>query len=380
MPDSYLVHVAGAMRSYYKDFSKYAKGRVPTQKVAWVTSFTPVEILDALDIEYIYPESYAAVIAASGLEQPLLEESARQHLSCDCCSYSCCFEGCVETEKGPRGVPPMPDVLIATNNQCNTLPAWWSILAKRYGVPLIVLDYPGEFTDEKIARPYVEKQHKEFVKKMEELSGNKLDESVLAKRIENSINSVAAWKRVCACLKDREVPPTLLFDNINFLITARCKEETALIYNLMADEMEMYPECDKSLTPLFWIGYPLWYHKDRYLTEVMDGFRVCGSNYITWWNLDYEGGTVWDMLFGAYNNTFLNLSQKTKTERLSALVEASGAKCAVTCRNKSCKCDYVSAKNVGIPQAELEVDMIDREYLDVERAGKLMAILKETVI
>jgi hypothetical protein len=78
MPDSYLVHVAGAMRSYYKDFSKYAKGREPSQKVAWVTSFTPIEILDALDIEYIYPESYSAVIAASGLEQPLLEESTRQ--------------------------------------------------------------------------------------------------------------------------------------------------------------------------------------------------------------------------------------------------------------------------------------------------------------
>ncbi|MDO4877166.1 MAG: 2-hydroxyacyl-CoA dehydratase family protein [Oscillospiraceae bacterium] len=380
MPDSYLVHVAGAMRSYYKDFSKYAKGREPSQKVAWVTSFTPIEILDALDIEYIYPESYSAVIAASGLEQPLLEESTRQHLSCDCCSYSCCFEGCVETGKGPRGVPPKPDVLIATNNQCNTLPGWWSILAKRYNVPLIILDYPGEFTEDPIARAYVEKQHKDLVLKMEELSGNKLDEDELAKRVENSIASVAAWKRVCACLKDREVPPTLLFDNINFLITARCKEETALIYNLMADEMETYPECDKSLTPLFWIGYPLWYHKDRYLTEIMDGFRVCGSNYITWWNLDYEGDTVWDKLFSAYNATFLNLSQKTKTDRLSALISASGAKCAVTCRNKSCKCDYVSARNVGIPQAELEVDRIDREYLDVERAGKLMAILKETVI
>ena len=93
-----------------------------------------------------------------------------------------------------------------------------------------------------------------------------------------------------------------------------------------------------------------------------------------------EGDTVWDKLFSAYNATFLNLSQKTKTDRLSALISASGAKCAVTCRNKSCKCDYVSARNVGIPQAELEVDMIDREYLDVERAGKLMAILKETVI
>ena len=164
------------MRSYYKDFSKYAKGREPSQKVAWVTSFTPIEILDALDIEYIYPESYSAVIAASGLEQPLLEESTRQHLSCDCCSYSCCFEGCVETGKGPRGVPPKPDVLIATNNQCNTLPGWWSILAKRYNVPLIILDYPGEFTEDPIARAYVEKQHKDLVLKMEELSGNKLDE------------------------------------------------------------------------------------------------------------------------------------------------------------------------------------------------------------
>ena len=61
------------------------------------------------------------------------------------------------------------------------------------------------------------------------------------------------------------------------------------------------------------------------------------------------------------------------------MITASGAKCAVTCRNKSCKCDYVSAKNIGIPQAELEVDMIDRGFLDVERARALMAVLKETI-
>ena len=55
MADSYLKYVASSMRSYYKDFSKYAKGRAPECKVAWVTSFTPVEILDCLGIEYIYP-------------------------------------------------------------------------------------------------------------------------------------------------------------------------------------------------------------------------------------------------------------------------------------------------------------------------------------
>ena len=77
------------MREYYKYFSKYARGKSPDKKVAWITAFTPVEILEALDIVYYYPESYAAVIAASGKEQDLLVESERQYLSRNCCSYSC---------------------------------------------------------------------------------------------------------------------------------------------------------------------------------------------------------------------------------------------------------------------------------------------------
>ena len=367
------------MRSYYKDFSKYAKGREPEQKVAWVTSFTPIEILDALGIEYIYPESYAAVIAASGKEQAMLEEAESQGMSCNCCSYSCCFEGCITTESGPRGVPPKPDVLIATNNQCNTLPGWWSTLSRKYNVPLIILDYPGEFASEEIAAEYVKSQHMNLIQKLEDLTGNELDLEVLKETIKRSQASVAAWKRVIACFKEKDIPPTLLFDNINFLITARCKEDTATIYNLMADELEQSPDKDPSLIPLFWIGYPLWYHPERYLSEVTEGFAIVGSNYINWWNLDYSGLDVWDSLFTAYNYTFLNLKQETKTARLSVLIKASGAKCAISCRNKSCKCDYVSAKDVGIIQTELEIDMIDREFLDLDRAKKLVAVMKESL-
>ena len=379
MTDSYLKYVASSMRSYYKDFSKYAKGRAPECKIAWVTSFTPVEILDCLGIEYIYPESYAAVIAASGKEQTLLEESDRQGLSLNCCSYSCCFEGCLATESGPRGLPPKPDVLIATNNQCNTLPGWWNTLAKKYNVPLIILDYPGEFTSPEIAASYVKEQHQEFISRMEELSGNKLDMDDLKAAIGRSKASVEAWKRVISCFKDKDIPPTLLFDNINFLITARCKEDTATIYNLMADELAQSPDKDPSLTPLFWIGYPLWYHPDRYLSEVTECFAIVGSNYINWWNLDYSGSDVWESLFNAYNYTFLNLKQETKTARLQALIESSGAKCAISCRNKSCKCDFVSAKDVGIVQTELEIDMIDREFLDLDRAKSLVAVMKESL-
>ena len=370
---------AELMREYYKYFSKYAKGKETDKKVAWVTAFTPVEILEALDIYYYYPESYAAVIAASGKEQELLEESERQFLSRDCCSYSCCIEGCVQTEEGPRGIPPKPDVLIATNNQCNTLPNWWNILAERYQVPLIVIDYPGENVDRETAYQYVTAQHKKLISQMELLSGNTLDMVSLEKILDNSEKSVAAWNKVIGYINRKQVNVTMLFDDISYLITARCKSKTSVLYEMMAEKYADFPNVEHEDVPIFWLGYPLWYHKDRYLSEDLSGYRIAGSNYITWWSLDYSGKDYMEKLFCAYNYTFLNLSQKTRTKKLKELIEDSNAVCTVTLRNKSCKCDFVSARDIGIPQAELEIDMIDRKFLDTDKAARVIDLLKDTV-
>lgn len=370
---------AKLMREYYRDFSKYAKGRPPVRKVAWVTAFTPVEILEALDIEYIYPESYAAVIAASGKEQAFLEESEHRSLCLDCCSYSCCIEGSLVLESGPRGVPPRPDILIATNNQCNTLPAWWNLLARRYQVPLIVLDYPGENADRDQAYAYVTEQHRNLIVRMEKLSGNKLDPDRLAALLQNSADSVEAWKQLAGLLPSRDISPTLLFDGISHLITSRCKPETAQLYRTMTEELEQLPAADTSKIPLFWLGYPLWYHDQRYLPELLEGCRICGSNYITWWSLDYSGDSPMERLFQAYNYTFLNLTPATKRDRLGECIRRSGAMGAVSLHNKSCKCDFVSARNIGVPSVELEIDMIDREFLDVERAKERIAALLEII-
>ena len=367
------------MREYYKYFSKYAKGKTPDKKIAWVTAFTPVEILEALDIAYYYPESYAAVIAASGKEQELLSESDNQFLSRDCCTYSCCIEGCLSLEEGPRGIPPKPDILIATNNQCNTLPTWWNLLAVRYNIPLIVLDYPGENVNYEIAREYVDSQHKDLINKLENFSSNTLDIDNLNELIENSAKSVDAWNKIIPFLKTRDIKPTILFDDINYLITARCKEQTSELYSMIANEMEERPLAISDAIPAFWLGYPLWYHEDRYLTEQLADFRIIGSNYITWWSLDYKGEDAFEKLFNAYNYTFLNLSQETRNEKLRKIIDESGAVCAITLHNKSCKCDFVSGKNVGIPQVELEIDMIDREFLNTSKAKAQLELLKETV-
>ena len=367
------------MREYYTWFSKYAKGKRPEKKVAWVTAFTPVEILEALDMLYYYPESYAAVIAASEKEQDLLNESERQYLSRDCCSYSCCIEGCLQLENGPRGILPVPDILIATNNHCNTLPNWWNILAERYQVPLIVIDYPGDIMDQESAFDYVDKQHKKLIKDLETLTGKTMDYDKLRNMIANSQNSVSAWNSVISCLPVYEISPTDLFDGISFLITSRCKEATAELYRLMYEKLKEKPAAAKDQIPVFWLGYPLWYHPQRYLQEVLTGYRIAGSNYITWWSIDYFGNDSFERLFHAYNYTFLNLSQENRNKRLEAFISESGAVCAITLHNKSCKCDFVSAKNISIPQVEIEIDMIDRQFLDISKVKKQMDIQKDVL-
>lgn len=367
------------LREYYSDFSKYSKGKAPEKKVAWVTAFTPVEILEALDVKYYYPESYAAVIAASGKEEDCMCSSSEKGLSLDCCSYSACFNGCLDNEAAPRGIPPKPDILIATNNQCNTLVCWWGILAQKFEVPLIVLDYPGENDHTGDAAKYVTSQHLRLIEELEKLTGNRMDFGVLNKLIDNSEKSVKAWQRVISFFPTKDIKPTALFDDINFLITARCKEDTAIMYEMMADEMAAKEDAKEDRLPLYWLGYPLWYHPDRYLSECLSDFRMVGANYITWWNLNYEGKDAFEKLFNAYNFTFLNLRQESRDRRLGELIKASGARCAVVLHNKSCKCDFVSAKNVALPQVEIAIDMIDRSFLNVDRAREQLAVLRDIV-
>ena len=378
MADSYLKLQTKLMREYYKYFSKYAKGKKPEKRVAWVTSFTPIEILEALDILYYYPESYAAVIAASEKEQDFLSACDSQFLSKDCCSYSCCIEGGIVLEDGPRGTLPEPDILIATNNQCNTLPEWWNMLAKRFDVPLIVIDYPGESGNQK-SQKYVTAQHKELIKVLEELSGNVLDEAKLEECIQYSKESINNWNSIVKKMSVKDIKPTVLFDGISFLITSRCKETTPRFYKLMDEMLEEMDEYQGEEIPVFWAGYPLWYHSDRYLSECMSDFRIVGANYVTWWNLDYSGNDIFEKLYNAYNFTFLNLNQESRTQRLRTLIESSKAVAVISLHNKSCKCDFVSAKDISVPQVELDIDMIDRTVLDVDRAQQQLDLLRTNI-
>lgn len=61
-----------------------------------------------------------------------------------------------------------------------------------------------------------------------------------------------------------------------------------------------------------------------------------------------------EKLLNAYNYTFLNLGSAPQ-------------------------CDFVSARNIDVPQAELEIDMIDRSVLNLKKAKKQIDMLREMI-
>jgi benzoyl-CoA reductase/2-hydroxyglutaryl-CoA dehydratase subunit BcrC/BadD/HgdB len=355
---------------------------VPEKKVAWISSFVPVELLEALDFAYVYPESYAAVISASGKEQECLKAAQASGLSLDCCCYSACFNGSLLLKKGPRGMPPHPDILIASSNQCNTLPNWWNLMAAQLHIPLVILDYPGERNAGEETAAYVENQHRNLVRQLEAISGKTLDQELLATTITVSRDNVLLWKEIVALLPNYDIPVGLLFDYISPLILARCQPMVTEFFNLLkSDIQENYPKelgegQQKYLRKrIYWAGYPFWYHPERCINT--DGCRIVGANYITWWNLNYSGNTIWDMLYNAYNFTVLNLSKNTRVNLILDDIRSVNAQGVVINHNKSCKRDFTSLqeKDCPLPFAAIESDMIDRTFLDMASAKERIEIL-----
>jgi benzoyl-CoA reductase/2-hydroxyglutaryl-CoA dehydratase subunit BcrC/BadD/HgdB len=365
-------------KKVYRYFNR-KESIIPEQKVAWITSFCPVELLEAFDIAYCYPESYAAVIAASGKEQECLAYSLSQGLSLDCCSYSVCFQGCLGKGKGPRGLPPKPDILIASNNQCNTLPNWWNLMAEQLHVPLFVIDYPGEYNANVHTREYVDKQHRDLAILLSEITQSTLDINRLSFVIDTSQENVILWKNIVALLPDYNVSIGSLFDRISPLILARCFSETKQFFTLLTEdcygETKRDPECKR----IYWLGYPFWYQRERILPGLEA--HIVGANYLSWWNMRYDGEDVWERLYNAYNFTFLNLNAQSKSKIILDDIHRVNAKALIINHNKSCKRDFSTFYNeyMMFPTTIIESDMIDRNYLNIAVAQERINTLLSTI-
>jgi benzoyl-CoA reductase/2-hydroxyglutaryl-CoA dehydratase subunit BcrC/BadD/HgdB len=356
-------------QDYYRLFN--GSKTVKERPLAWVTAFTPVEILAAMDIDYIFPESYAAVISASGKEQEYITRSLEMHLDRSVCSYSTAFNGSYFTGEGPKGTPAPPDLLIAANNQCNTLPGWWNYLSGKLNVPLFVIDYPGELNFANHTREYIKEQHARLIDFLTARTSADFNEDKVKAAVENSRRAVESWEKIAASRNEYYISPQVTFDYIFPLVIRRCDPRTADFYpSLYEDIMATAPKIENEKRVL-WMGYPLWYDNKRYFSAVeAEDIKIVMDDYSSWWNLDYTGESdkrTWqEILAKAYNSTILNQPLENRQEWIQKVIDRWGIDGLIFNLNRSCK--RAAALNaslkdlVHLPAVVIETDMVDRTF------------------
>jgi benzoyl-CoA reductase/2-hydroxyglutaryl-CoA dehydratase subunit BcrC/BadD/HgdB len=210
--------------------------------VGWSSSKFPAEIAETLGLKVCYPENQAAAISARNGGQRLCEAAEAMGYSNDICAYARINLAYANGAKADEKPMPMPDFLLCCNNICNLVTKWYENIARIHNIPLIMFDIPynnePEVSDDRVE--YLKEQFYFAIRQLEQISGHKWDEKRFQEVCQNSNRTAKAWLKVCSYLQYQPSPLSGfdLFNHMADVVTARCRRETAVAFEALANEYE----------------------------------------------------------------------------------------------------------------------------------------------
>jgi len=171
-------------------------------KVVWTSWDTfPMELLAAFDVatfDLVYGPNLLAALDPKGCADIMARAEARGY-SLDLCSIyrlalGCCFQGYL----------PKADLLLSTSDYCDGKTKTNQILAQHYGKEALMLDIPNEISQESVA--YVSGQLQVIARKLEEVSGHRLEIDRLRECIKAYNRARAAYGRLAELGKAKPFP------------------------------------------------------------------------------------------------------------------------------------------------------------------------------
>ncbi len=361
----------------------YMEAKTPKEErgkpIAWITSGGPVEPLHVMDVIPIYPENYGAMIGASKMGVDLCERAEEMGYPRDLCSYARADIASAEVNGGPIGGLPEPDMLICCNNICGTVLKWYEVQARKYNVPLFILDTPithTEFNDD--MRRYVTRQSEEYIRFLEEACGKRFDYDRMKAVGELSIRGQQLWQEILDTTRNRPSPMTCFdaFFHLAMIVTLRGTQTAVDYYEMLLAEMKDRVAQGIGMLPeekyrLVWDNLPIWYRL-RWLSNKFMERSAClvADTYTSGWvgmlpsvdQSDFLG-----FMGETYARIFLNSGTDIMAENIMRMVEKYEADGVVFHSNRSCKpysfgqydIQRIIQKKMGIPTLMIEADMVD---------------------
>jgi benzoyl-CoA reductase/2-hydroxyglutaryl-CoA dehydratase subunit BcrC/BadD/HgdB len=387
LKDLMMVHYFGG---------RYADGAVP---VAWVTSGFPVELLRPLGFHTVYPENHAAMCGVQRLTPELSDTVEAKGYSRDLCSYVRTDLGSLETGRSPVGRLPRPDLLACCTNICQTVLYWYRDLARRFGVPLVLVDTPfvyGEAPSEHQLR-YVADQLEDAIAVAERVSRRRLDRAALSETARLAREGSALWGECLATARSRPAPWTGVdgFFHLAPIVALRGTEACNAYYRLLLDELRdrvargIGGLRGEERHRLLWDNLPIWY-ATRELTTLLAsrGFNFVCTTYTNAWA---EAASLIDPAdpiassARCYSQVLLNRDLPSKLRLLARLGREYGVDGAVLHSDRSCKPYSIGqvdlkdrlASDLGIRALLLEADHNDpRAWASELSANRLTAFME----
>jgi benzoyl-CoA reductase/2-hydroxyglutaryl-CoA dehydratase subunit BcrC/BadD/HgdB len=383
------------MAAYYMEAKLPPKER--KKKIAWITSGGPVEPLHVMDVIPIYPENYGAMIGASKMGVPLCEKAEEMGYARDLCSYARADIAAAEVQGGPIGGLPEPDMLICCNNICGTVLKWYEVQARRFQVPLFILDTPithTRFNDD--MRRYVQRQVKEYIGFLEEVCRRPFDYDRMAEVGRLSIRGQELWQEILETTVHKPAPMTCFdaFFHLAMIVTLRGTQTAVDYYQMLLAELKERVARGIGMVPnekyrLVWDNLPIWYRL-RWLSNKFMERSAClvadtyTAGWTSWLPLTDRNNFL-GFLGESYARIFLNSGTDLMAENIIRIVKKYDAQGVVFHSNRSCKpysfgqydIQRIIQQRLGIPTLMIEADMVDeRSFSEGQIETRIDAFLE----
>jgi len=374
-------------------FSQASDAKAQGKPVAWVTVFTPVELLYAMDVYPVAPEHFGALCSARGFILDYLQEAEREGYSQNLCSYSRCSLGYVLS--GTSGLMPPPDILVTFRNSCDVYVKWWQSLHMHLGTPLFVGETPYVLTSEDLDNyvlDYVVKQLEQLVEMAEEKFGLRFDMEKLADIVRLSDKASELWLET---LKLRRFRPCPLggrdsASDIFPLVVMQGTTEAVEFYEELLEEVKQKVSMGEGVLEnerfrLLFDGIWLWHAFDLIKYFEDRGAVFVYEPYSDAWAYRLDPSKPLESIARKILAMGLNVDIDIRTERFSRSIEEFQIDGAVLFSNRSCKswstpqivtADILS-KEFNVPYLLFEADMADpRQYAEAQIKSRIDAFLE----
>jgi len=378
----------------------YIEAKTAADKpIAWLTSGAPVEFVYAMGAIPVYPENYAAMCAAGHQSVALMEAAEAAGFSPDICAYARTDFGQDLVRGGPAGGLPAPQFLLCSTNICKTVIKWYEVVARKYQVPLFVVDIP--FLHDGLTPAlvdYVLAQFKQLERFLENMLQKPFDRERLIEVIRLSRQATGLWRKILERGRTVPVPFTSLdaFIHIAPIVTLRGTQACVDYYQLLYDEVSGRAERRIGSVPderyrVLWDNLPIWF-KMRSFEKFFDERRcalVAATYANSWGGLEDSAGIetrdAVEALAVSYLNIYINYGFEQRIRYLARLIDEFGLTGFIMHSNRSCKPYSVGmyrlkeelTRLTGKPGVVIEADQNDpRFFSDAQVEARLDAFIE----